>query len=471
MEKPMAPDERDRSFDKALSRHLRSAASPGVSVNLPSSPAAPSSSCLDSETLAAYYERSLLPQEMNSWKEHVVGCARCQAILAQLEATDLLPLQAAVREKVPAMEAAKVVAVARKDQHSALAVLSEKSRASRFSTGVRWRWLAPASALAAGLLVWVAWHENRPVQVTTPSEVNVARVEQPSTRQAPGSSQPDQLPGFSKDQGAIGGAASSEKLSEQNIKQLENLGARPKAAPHKPSTRKKSGARQDAERDSSLAVDRMQNQPALDAKTGVAGAARETVEVQNQAANAQVQNQMNAQKIPGPSPLGQAGQTAKDKSDSAARAYRSATAPPPQPAPASAFSDAASMELGAVTSPHLITAPSKKTVWRVGHAGLIEFSSDTGASWSRQTSNVLVDLTSGSAPSDRVCWIVGRAGTILLTTDGGEHWSIIHAPIEEDLEGVHAWDPRHAVVFANRGFEAFETKNGGKTWKRWISEE
>jgi len=49
--------------------------------------------CPESDTLAAYHERSLLPEEMNLWKEHIVGCARCQAILAELEATDSVALQ------------------------------------------------------------------------------------------------------------------------------------------------------------------------------------------------------------------------------------------------------------------------------------------------------------------------------------------------------------------------------------------
>ena len=31
--------------------------------------------CPEPEVLAAYHERSLLPEEMNSWKEHIAGCA------------------------------------------------------------------------------------------------------------------------------------------------------------------------------------------------------------------------------------------------------------------------------------------------------------------------------------------------------------------------------------------------------------
>src|SRR2546430_3467166 len=110
MEKPMAPDERDRRFDKALARHLRSAAPSGEAGALPVVPASESGACPDSETLAAYHERSLLPEEMNSWKEHIVGCGRCQAILAELEATDSISRQVSEKEEEVVRAAAATAA-------------------------------------------------------------------------------------------------------------------------------------------------------------------------------------------------------------------------------------------------------------------------------------------------------------------------------------------------------------------------
>src|ERR1700686_4846390 len=104
LEKPMAPDERDRSFDKALARHLRSAARAGEAARLPEIPASHSGACPDAEKLAAYHESSLLPEQLNPLKEHIVGCARCQSILAQLEATDEISLQAFEAEEVVARE-------------------------------------------------------------------------------------------------------------------------------------------------------------------------------------------------------------------------------------------------------------------------------------------------------------------------------------------------------------------------------
>src|SRR5215470_5145319 len=139
--------------------------------------------CPEPDVLAAYHERSLLPEEMNSWKEHIVGCAHCQAILAGLEATDSIPLEAAEKEEVLVVQPA-AMAAAPADRTAARAEPSEKSRFVRMSRRVRWQWLAPAGALAAGLLVWVAWHENQPLPWKTPTAVKTAKLE-PSAKSAP----------------------------------------------------------------------------------------------------------------------------------------------------------------------------------------------------------------------------------------------------------------------------------------------
>ena len=472
----MAPDERDRSFDKALSRHLRSAASPGVSANLPSGPAAQSASCLDSETLAAYHERSLLPEEINSCKVHIAGCAHCQAILAQLEATDSILLSVEKKE-VRIMDVATPVAAAARDRAAAQAALPHKAHSPHPIRVPRWRLLAPAGALAASLLVWVAWHENQQPRLPRLNEVKMAKVQEPSTparpvtRQAPASPSSDQLADLSKTPAAIGGVASAKiPLELGNLKQQGKFDSRAMVVPSKPSANWESGARADKDTalDSFVAANRIENQPNLDEKTAVTGASEERVEVQSQAANAPVQNQVNAAKAPGPSPLGQAESAKKAKSESPTSLYRDAA--PSAPAPprvVPAFRDSEAMQVAALTSSRWIAAPApdSKIIWRAGQAGLIEFSSDGGASWSRQTSGVPVDLTAGSAPSAKVCWIVGRAGTILLTTDGGEHWSVSHSPLDEDLGGVRAVDALHATVWNLRHTKTFETADGGATWK------
>ncbi len=143
----MAPDERDRSFDKALARHWRSAAPAGEAVNAPAVSGLPDAACPDSETLAAYHERSLFPAQLNSLKEHIIGCAHCQAILSQLEATDEISLQAAEREEAVAKQPEPVL-VAQNPQaaRAAEAAPPRKSRRVLLLRGARWQWLAPAGA-------------------------------------------------------------------------------------------------------------------------------------------------------------------------------------------------------------------------------------------------------------------------------------------------------------------------------------
>ena len=446
--------------------------------------------CPESDTLAAYHERSLLPEEMNSWKEHIVGCARCQAILAELETTESIPLQVSAiesaTEKEPLADPTAPLDVASRDATALPARVPAKSRVTPISRGVRWQWLAPAGALAAGLLVWVAWHENR-THMNAPAEIKTARLEPPAalpqaaTRDDRQSISADELARGSKDQSAINEAVAAKPSPEtQSLKQSEKSDLRSRVTHSEPQANKETGARAGSALDSLPAPNRPQNQPAQDSKAGVAGALSQTVKVQTLTANAQPQNQQAQQSLQaqqnqlteqkvsgGPNPSRKAEKLKKSKSESPTLDYRAAAAapaPPAGPAP-SAFNDSGALRMAAAISPYVISAPGNKTLWRVGHIGMVEFSSDGGASWSRQISNVLVDLTAGSAPSDKICWVVGQAGTILLTTDGGSHWTTIHSPLEEDLGGVRATDALHATIWNLANTKVFETSDGGVTWK------
>jgi hypothetical protein len=465
----MASDERDRRFDKALSRHLRSAAPSGEAAKSAGDAAFERGSCLDLETLAAYHERSLLAEEMNFCKEHIVGCAQCQSILAHLEASDAIPLHAELQETMR-------TAAAEKTPSAAPAQVLIKTRASRFSSGVTWKWFAPAGAIAAGLLVWIALHENQPLTPHNTNEVKVAARQEPVS---PPSATPPVVaqgsPSLSAKNPSARGQSAVDEIASLN--ERAKLGAadqrlgkqeyQVRVSPPKAMADKESGARKDAARDStadSLAAD---VQADLDAKS-VPTTAQEKVELQTQeqSANTQMQNQNQnqnqnaiiASRAPG---HGLASHGENDK-----KLMKSA---PPAPAAASggvsAYNGAASMERVMISNPRLISPPGSSVIWRAGRAGLLEFSSDSGASWSRQTSGVLVDLVTGMALSDRVCWIVGRVGAILLTTDGGAHWQLIHSPLSEDLGGVRASDALHATIWNARNTKSFETSDGGLTWK------
>src|SRR5260370_23103385 len=147
----MPSDNRERSFENALASHLRAGNSAAV----------PHNACSDSETLAAYHERSLTPEQMASLKTHVTDCDRCQQILAHLQASDQIPVSAA--NTAPQATAAA---------NSSVRVLHSRRPAL-------WRWVAPAGALAAALLRWVAGRENNSVRI--PAQATRVDIEQAET--------------------------------------------------------------------------------------------------------------------------------------------------------------------------------------------------------------------------------------------------------------------------------------------------
>jgi len=431
--------------------------------------------CPESDVLAAYHERSLPPEEMNSWKEHLVGCGRCQAVLAELEATDAIPLGAyeeASRKEHALLEPA---AVAREERGPTPAKFPKKSRITAISRGVRWPWLAPAGALAAGLLVWVVWHENPSWK--TPTPVKTAKTESSSkSALEPGSppraaapppsdqAQTDRMAGPERAQAAAGGALSpEEKQLPEALKQLEKSPARVGSAPVRP-TNSERRAREDAAHDL-MAAGPPRNQPAQEPGVGLAAAAAQIVQGQTETANGQMQAQQSPSGAPGPSPPAELQK--KSKAESRGPALHAAAAASPSPNASASFNDRTVPPalMARAADLNLIVTPTRRTLWRAGHAGIIEFSNDGGASWSRQSSNVVVDLTAGSAPSGKVCWIVGRAGTILLTTDAGSHWAVLHSPLDEDLGGVRATDALHATIWNLGNTKVFETADGGVSWK------
>jgi hypothetical protein len=429
----------------------------------------------------------LLPEELNSWKEHIVGCALCQSILAQLEATDEISLQAAEQEEILAVKESEPVMAARnlesfpetaaasQSQRAAEAAPPKKSRRALLLRGARWQWLAPAGAIAAGLLVWIALHENQPLPLPSLNQVQVATKQAPpppapSFSAAVPAASPSPKTALKKPQSAADEFASANPQGASDaMKPNQKLDYLARVSPSKPLADKESGLRKDTERDSSVDLLRAEEQVARDARTS-SGARQENAEAQMQAQAANVQSQIqsnsNSPKAAGPAPPGQT-----DNKKKLMKTARAPAAPEPAAAPVAGLPAATSMlEIMAVSNPRLIAVPGSNVMWRAGRGGLIEFSKDAGSSWSRQTSGVRADLFSGSAPSDKICWIVGRLGTVLLTTDGGARWNLLSSPMKDDLGGVQASDALHARVWNSIDTKSFETRDGGVTWKRYVNE-
>jgi hypothetical protein len=487
----MAADERDRTFDKALARHLRSAAPAGEATGFPAVPASQGGPCPDSEMLAAYHERSLLPEQLNSLKEHMVGCAHCQAILAQLEATDGISLQAFEQEEVLAKEAApgvvarnlEAVPAAAAPGQAQHAAPPKKSRRVILLRGARWRWLAPTGAIAAGLLVWIALHENRTLAPPDLKQVQVATNQAPPAPAPPASRQaqevspsPNASPSGPPQSAADQVAAADARSASGAMAERRTRDSLSRVSPAKTINGKESAVRAETERERSTDSLSAATQAGLDDKsvhgqelkkdesrTQAANAQTEIVQLQN--SQAQNQNNYAPQKAPGPSSLNQTESLKKSKTAAAAPP----AAPSPQPeevgGAVASYRSSSSVEVaGLISDPRLISPPGSRVIWRVGRSGLIEHSINGGSSWSRQPSGVLADLLTGSASSDQVCWIVGRVGAILLTTDGGAHWKLVRSPLAEDLGGVLASDALHATIWNARRTKNLQTSDGGLTW-------
>jgi hypothetical protein len=118
----------------------------------------------------------------------------------------------------------------------------------------------------------------------------------------------------------------------------------------------------------------------------------------------------------------------------------------------------------AVPLPEIVsTNPASR--WRITRTpGLLQHSTDGGATWEPQQTNFAVELTAGYSPQPSICWMVGRAGTVLLTTDN-RTWRRVSFPEQADLVAVTATDKDTATVTTRDGAK-FSTSDGGVTWDR-----
>src|SRR5712692_490191 len=167
----MALDDRDRSFERALALRLRANMS--------------AANCPDAETLAAYRERSLTHDELTSWKSHIASCANCRQILAHLEALEEIPLGAVSGQEassaVSNLLGAEATAGVTDDAPGAPATAPKSAAVVSIAIAPKqqhfthWRWIAPLGAIAAGLIVWVAVHENRPAAMLPSAKIEIAQ--------------------------------------------------------------------------------------------------------------------------------------------------------------------------------------------------------------------------------------------------------------------------------------------------------
>jgi hypothetical protein len=503
----MAPDDRDQNFEKALARHLRSAASSGTDANAPAGASVerpiepPGGLCPDAEILAAYHDGALSSEERNLWKQHVVGCESCQLVLAHLETPLEIPVNLETSENVVALK--QSVSSGRTASPAPIARPSPPHN-------LRWLWLVPVGAIAAGLIALVSLRTPKPLPVAPSTAEEVAE-----NRQAPivaPSAKPTRVNPTEatenerkeKDQlnaPSDAGAASASRDLASN--QPQNQVQLTQQSPFQSAGKLAHGP--------SLSIQKQEQQQTMRAAPGNAGALDKKkfyAEVSPRAgdrlddtlrmkappsppppppapsessfiaddsiprpvAGQAASGGAVAQAAPAPAPTSTAKAAAPNAEVSNADAISAVTqSVEVSAAPQSAVSGRAMLRAAALQNPHVFWAPNGKQSWRIGKAGSLEYSKDKGVNWTQQISGVYTDLLAGSAPSAKVCWIVGASGTILRTTDGGVHWSKLDSPVTNDLTGIRATDTMHAQIWfvpdPQTGLiKSFQTADGGVTW-------
>jgi hypothetical protein len=494
----MALEDRDRTFEKALARHLRSARSSPDANSPAGAPAQPSVElCPDPEMLAAYHDGALSSEERNLWKQHVVSCGRCQLVLSHLATSLDIPVGLEAGKNVEALQ--PLTSAARTPSPARI------SRPSPAHT-LRWLWLVPAGAIAATLVAWVSLQEKKPALVA-PSPVEVAENRQapaiaPLAKPAPAApaenrerKESDQLRAPSV--GVTGVDAADRDLAS---KQLQNQTQVTQQAPSQYAVNPAHGPSFTAQKqEQQIGRIAAGGAGAFDQKKKLDAPSNAAV-IGGRSSGALAQQVLVPALPPPPRPLpssepsfiadGSVSAPLKDQE-------RSATAPAPAPAsnltapkaksvssdaissatesleissaPQSPAASRAMLRAAALQNPHVFWAPGGKQGWRIGPAGSLERSKDKGLNWTPQISGVYTDLLAGFAPSAKVCWIVGTSGTILRTDDGGTHWVKLDSPVTNDLTGIRASDAAHAwisfVSDQQTGLvKTFQTNDGGATW-------
>ena len=455
----MAPDERgqrsgEKEFEETLARHLRRQAQDGGAM-----------ACPDAEMLAAFQERALAPGESNSCREHIAGCARCREIVAALEKTAGLPAAAPEKRK----------------------------------RIVYWGWLAPAGALAAVLLLWVAVREKRPAvdrsavarevdrsvvargvvaapqpaivaenrSAPSPGGAGVRNEAKPAAKQALPQKKEERSYGYVASVPASRVPEADKKVGRSAVTGEVDRSAVTGGAASGTVTggEMRLGAPTDALRDKAAApAEGRQSENSLEKSRAMKPA---PAPARAQAAEPEAP-QIAAPAAP---PAGADTSSHVTAERSTAQKQKSAAAGMAAPAPGvlaesdSGFRRKDSLPLADAVggSKRIIAAPGGQVQWSVGPGGAILRSTDRGKSWVKQASGVSVELLAGAAASASACWVVGRQGTVLLTTDG-EHWTKLAPPTTADLTGVSARDARTVAVWGAAGGWRYVTADAGRTW-------
>jgi hypothetical protein len=469
----MGHEDHERKFEQALERHLRRDAAGArneADAHADGRDQTGAVPCPDAETLAAFHERALSNEKMNTTKAHIAQCSRCEEILLQLEATDEIPVQ---------VEAANDLKM-REPVVSTSTTLKPPKDISRGRGFKALRWAAPAGAIAAGLLIWFVVRDTKLQTLSHIDKVQVAQ-EQP-TGQRLAESQP--LPNSPAPEPVTNAKQLNlHRKEESKIKQQaeESEAFRATKRPSSSITASLSPtatSRVTADEKGTVAsapsphanisqlplngrnyssLQKLENKPPEIPPN------REEVSVTAAAPpvsdDLHAQSAASAREGSGANQGVNTNQTVETQQSGAIQLQSTQ-----QVVVIDKLEQSPSLKKNKFENAKIILAPNGTVRWRLLPRGRVERSVD-GITWKLQKSGVKVELLAGSAPNEAVCWIVGRRGTIVRTTDGGKHWRKVLSPIGGDVAAVQAVDALIATISDADKSATFVTHDGGATWE------
>jgi hypothetical protein len=417
--------------------------------------------CPDAEVIAAYADGTLEPSERARWDGHFAVCDKCQDTLAALA------LSMPVDDPKLLAAAPEPLALAAATPQPGCAVLEARKKSRDEKRNV-WTWLAPVMTAAAIVVMWFAFRPHAlPGPAETQQTAQVAPAENPPPAAPPVIAAPtaaspntagteakkEVLKYTSADRARSGetAAENGRKANEPKDKNGEHMvagGALPPADVPLPAP----PASATAQAKSAATVPTLTREIS---EFGAASAAKQDSAAAQKAAPPQQSSSAASAAIGALS-------AAKQQSGSGAAAGNDAQGLPPQVAPGKPPQDNAARLT-------MVFPENGNVIWRIGHGGRIERSTDSEQTWQKQDSGVTNDLLAGSAPTNDVCWIAGTRGTILRTADGGAHWTKLTSPkllgnVIPDWNFITAADANNATVSTLDG-RTFSTSDGGTSWK------
>jgi hypothetical protein len=375
------PVDRDRQVENLLRQSMPSGA-PALSL------------CIDAERLAAWSAGALRREDAAAVERHLADCAHCQAMLAAF-------------------------------------VDSEPPATGAVSVWQRWsiRWLVPAAAASAAVLVWV-------LATREPAEPPAASTTMARVEEAP--SMPPTSPVVPERQQAMPPASPAAQRSADE--------AAAAARPFAPAGEPPEGA-----------GGRARSEMTADARSNVpAGSVAQSANAARSAERSSASPSPPSSPATGVGPAASApfAQRESVEFDAAAKAGP-ATLGAQALVPALARAGSAAVVFAADST----LAP----MWRIQPDGRVEGSSDRGQTWSQVALGPAPRVAAGSAPTADVCWLVGAEGVVWRSTDGA---TFVRRPFVEAtaLVTVVAQDATRATVTTADG-RAFTTTDGGGSWR------